>query len=107
MVLPRSQFQAASKNIPLGQSVGLKRFLIFLLILGIFFRFYHIGHKVYWYDETMTSLRISGYTQSQLQDAVYGGDRLSIGKLRNQYQYPTNGSTSEEMWAALAQHPEH
>ncbi|HEY9658481.1 MAG TPA: hypothetical protein V6C65_08535, partial [Allocoleopsis sp.] len=31
--------------------------MIGLLILGIFFRFYHLDQKVYWVDETHTSLR--------------------------------------------------
>lgn len=81
--------------------------LMSVLILGIFFRFYHIDHKVYWYDETMTSLRISGATQPQFEDAAYGKERFSIGELRETYQYPDNGSTSADMWSALAQHPEH
>lgn len=48
-------------------------FIILLLVLGVFFRFVNLDRKVYWYDETATSLRISGYTwaeQHQLFDHV-------------------------------------
>jgi len=43
------------------------RFLVVvLLILGLFFRFVNIDKKFYWYDEVFTSLRISGYTQTEV-----------------------------------------
>jgi uncharacterized membrane protein len=43
------------------------RLLIFVvLVLGIFFRFVNLDRKVYWIDETYTSLRISGYTETEL-----------------------------------------
>ena len=107
MVSSQSRVQALSEKLSGRHSSWLRIGLIGVLLLGLFFRFYHIDHKVYWYDETMTSLRISGYTQTQFEENVYGAKRTTIGELREEYQYPTNGSTSEEMWAALAQHPEH
>ena len=39
--------------------------LITLLVLGVFFRFANIDKKIYWYDETHTSLRVSGYTEAE------------------------------------------
>ncbi|NET47981.1 MAG: dolichyl-phosphate-mannose-protein mannosyltransferase [Merismopedia sp. SIO2A8] len=97
----------ASASSSLWRTTWLKYFLLLVLFMGAFFRFYHIDHKVYWYDETMTSLRISGYTQPQAQELVYGIEHHTIEEFRAQYQYPKNGSTSAEMWVALAQHPEH
>ena len=37
-----------------------------LLILGVFFRFVNLDRKAYWYDETYTSLRISGYKEIEV-----------------------------------------
>lgn len=37
--------------------------ILIVLIIGIFFRFYNIDKKVYWNDESYTSLMISGYTE--------------------------------------------
>ncbi|MEH2114308.1 glycosyltransferase family 39 protein [Nostoc sp.] len=50
------------------------RFLIVvLLMVGIFFRFFNIDGKVYWHDETFTSLRISGYTANEVRQQIFNG----------------------------------
>ncbi len=46
--------------------------IIILLLLGIFFRFVNLDKKVYWGDESSTSLRISGYTSAEVQQALQG-----------------------------------
>ena len=40
--------------------------IVIVLMLGIYFRFIHLDRKVYWIDETYTSLRISGHTTVDL-----------------------------------------
>lgn len=45
-------------------------FIVVLLLLGIFFRFYNLDRKNYWNDEVYTSLRISGYTKAELLEQV-------------------------------------
>ncbi|MEH2211891.1 glycosyltransferase family 39 protein [Nostoc sp.] len=50
------------------------RFLIVvLLMVGIFFRFFNLDRKVYWHDETFTSLRISGYTSNEAKQQIFNG----------------------------------
>lgn len=50
------------------------RFLIVLLLMvGIFFRFFNLDRKVYWHDETFTSLRISGYTANEVKQQIFNG----------------------------------
>ncbi|MEH2230454.1 MAG: glycosyltransferase family 39 protein [Nostoc sp.] len=49
----------------------LKILVISLIGLGIFFRFTHLGQKVYWYDEIATSLAISGYTLAEVKQEVF------------------------------------
>ena len=50
------------------------RFLIVvLLMLGVFFRFFNLDGKVYWHDETFTSLRISGYTANEVRQQIFNG----------------------------------
>ena len=44
---------------------GLSFLFITLLVLGVFFRFANLDRKIYWYDETHTSLRVSGYTEAE------------------------------------------
>ncbi len=46
--------------------------ILILLVLSLFFRFVNLGGKVYWLDETATSVRISGYTWTDM-DREFGG----------------------------------
>lgn len=87
--------------------VWLRRFAAILLALGVCFRLYNLGEKVYWHDETMTSLRLSGYTQPEFVAQVYDGQTRSAATLLEQYQYPNPTRGWPETWRALAQHPEH
>ena len=59
---------------------GLRFVIVILLVIGIFFRFANLGQKVYWIDESYTSLRISGYTESEFIQQV------ADGKIRD-FQY--------------------
>ncbi|MEH2232262.1 MAG: glycosyltransferase family 39 protein [Nostoc sp.] len=54
------------------------RFLIVvLLMVGIFFRFFNLDRKVYWHDETFTSLRISGYTSNEAKQQIFNGRTIN------------------------------
>ncbi|MEH2358740.1 glycosyltransferase family 39 protein [Nostoc sp.] len=60
----------------------LRFLIIFLLAMGILFRFFNLDGKVYWHDETYTSLRISGYTineakQQLFNNRVIGGENFA------------------------------
>ncbi|MDZ8261328.1 glycosyltransferase family 39 protein [Nostoc sp. ChiQUE01b] len=55
------------------------RFLtIFLLTMGILFRFSNLDGKVFWHDETYASLRISGYTINEAKQQLF--NNRVIGK---------------------------
>ncbi|MEH1926665.1 glycosyltransferase family 39 protein [Nostoc sp.] len=49
----------------------LRFLMIFLLVMGILFRFFNLDGKVFWHDETYTSLRISGYTINQAKQQLF------------------------------------
>ncbi|MBX9256443.1 glycosyltransferase family 39 protein [Desmonostoc muscorum CCALA 125] len=51
----------------------LRFFIVVLLMVGIFFRFFNLDGKVYWHDETFTSLRISGYTVNEVKQQIFNG----------------------------------
>jgi uncharacterized membrane protein len=84
-----------------------QRLLVGLLVLGVFLRFFNIDYQVYWYDETMTSLRISGHTEEKLMREVYTGEPITVGELHRQYQYPNPTEDWQAVFDALAQHSEH
>jgi uncharacterized membrane protein len=67
---------------------GVWHFLIVtILILGIFFRFTNLGQKIYWIDETFTSLRVSGYTEEEVVNQVSNAPLSSI-EFIEKYQHP-------------------
>lgn len=63
----------------------LRFLIIIILVLGLFFRFVNLDRKIYWMDETYTSLRISGYTESEVAQQLLEGQILSLQDL-HQYQ---------------------
>ncbi len=89
------------------KKLNVRKIIAILLVIGIFFRFYNLDRKVYWYDETMTSLRISGYTSKDLVKEVYNGEVITVENLLQNYQYPNNSKSLNDSIKALASHPEH
>ncbi|MCC5645440.1 glycosyltransferase family 39 protein [Nostoc sp. CHAB 5824] len=75
-----------SHNWSISQS-SLRFLIIIVLVIGVFFRFDNIDKKLYWGDEVFSSLRISGYMQSEMNDQLSNGRLLSIKDL-HKYQYP-------------------
>lgn len=89
------------------KKLNILRIIGIILAIGIFFRFYNLDQKVYWYDETMTSMRISGYTSAELVKEVYNGEAISVENLLQNYQYPNDTKNLNDSINALAYHPEH
>ncbi|MEQ8537949.1 MAG: hypothetical protein RIB93_10930 [Coleofasciculus sp. D1-CHI-01] len=61
--------------------------IIVLLVLGIFFRFANLEQKPYWGDESLTSQRISGYTNQDFQAIVLQGNKMKAVEVQD-YQRP-------------------
>ncbi|GBE93458.1 glycosyltransferase family 39 protein [Nostoc cycadae] len=67
---------------------GSLRFLIIsVLALGLFFRFVNLDKKIYSYDETFTSLRISGYTEKEIAKQAFNGQEIHVSDLQK-FQHP-------------------
>ncbi len=85
------------------------RFLvIFVLVLGIFFRFANLDRKFYWIDETYTSLRVSGYTEAEmLKQITY--QQVTLPSDLQKYQQINSEKTLTDTLRSLAtedpQHP--
>ena len=78
------------------------RFLVVvLLILGLFFRFSNIDKKFYWYDEVFTSLRISGYTQTEVLHEISNGQLVAVKDLMK-YQRSNQTKTFGDTVKGLA-----
>ncbi|MEG4274580.1 MULTISPECIES: glycosyltransferase family 39 protein [unclassified Microcoleus] len=79
----------------------LRLLIIVVLVLGIFFRFANLGKKVYWIDESYTSLRISGYTESEFIQQVADGQIRDI-KYLQKYQGINSDKTVVDTVKGLA-----
>ena len=55
----------------------LRFLIIFLLTMGILFRFFNLDGKVYSYDETYTSLRISGYRITEVKQQIFNNSVIT------------------------------
>lgn len=60
----------------------LRYLVIGLLVGGICFRFYHLDRKLYWIDETHTSLRVLGYTKTEVADTLFTGKVITAADLQ-------------------------
>lgn len=85
------------------------RFLLVIVLgLGIFFRFTHLEYKVYWYDEAITSLRASGYTEEEVAQHFFEKSVVSVTELQR-YQRPDGTRSVIDVVKSLAkedpQHP--
>jgi uncharacterized membrane protein len=78
------------------------------VLLGVFFRFAYPDSKIYWHDETFTSLRISGYTEAEVVRDLTDRGLTTVETLR-QYQTLNPDRTLADSLRSLAtedpQHP--
>jgi uncharacterized membrane protein len=85
----------------------LRFLLIVLLVLGIFFRFVNLGLKVYWHDETITSLHLAGYTGEDVRQQMFNGGVIGVQDLLK-FQYPTPATSLQDTIRALiVEDPQH
>ena len=86
---------------------GWLRFLILiLLVLGIFFRFANIDRKVYWLDETHTSLRIFGYTETEFIQDIFA-ERIVSAEDLLKYQSLSPQKTWKDTFKIVSGNTEH
>ncbi len=68
--------------------------------------FVHLGAKVYWHDETYTSLRVFGHTGAEYYRHMFDGRVHGLDELRA-YQHASPGLGMAATLRALASRPEH
>ena len=84
-----------------------KILVVTVLLLGIFFRFYNIDHKFYWFDEAITSLRVSGYTESEVVKQVCNSQELSVEDLQKYQQLGTGKTLMDTIESLALEAPSH
>ncbi|MBW4686576.1 MAG: glycosyltransferase family 39 protein [Komarekiella atlantica HA4396-MV6] len=86
----------------------LRFFIVLLLVLGVFFRFFNLDHKIYWHDEVYTSFRAAGFTGQEIGEEIFQNQIISPQELQK-YQRLKAGTTPVDTIKSLAvedpQHP--
>lgn len=82
-----------------GQQVW---WLVLCIALGIGLRFVNLGGPVYWHDEAYTSLRLSGYTATEMVDQVFTGEVRGMEALQP-FQTLTPGRGIRDTMRSLVQ----
>lgn len=79
---------------------------IFVVFVGILTRFTSLGEKVYWHDETYSSLRIFGHTGDEYHSHLFDGKIHTVADVQA-YQHPNSDFGIGDTLRALASRPEH
>ncbi|NUN64234.1 hypothetical protein HCU40_05610 [Pseudanabaena biceps] len=74
-----------------------------VLVLGIFFRVINIDQKIYWSDESFTSLRVSGYTEKEMLQQDFQGNVINVKSFQEKYQNINNEKNVVDTITGLGQ----
>lgn len=78
-----------------------KLLILTCLLLGLLFRLVDLDRKVYQYDETFTSLRVSGYTETEAVQTLTEQQLISVADLQR-YQLPSAENSVIDTVSGLA-----
>lgn len=81
--------------------------IIFLLILGIFFRFFHLDRKVYWFDEVYTSFRVAGYTSQEIDREIFQNQLITPADLQKFQQIKPESTLADTIESLITEDPQH
>lgn len=101
------QTYANSSKLQLRKKSAWLLLLITVLVLGIFFRFFNLEKKLYWIDETYTSLRISGYTEVEMRPRFAGGQILYNEDMQKYKQINPEKSVIDTVKGLASEDPQH
>ena len=85
----------------------LRGLVLTFLILGILFRFTNLGYKVYWHDETFTSLRISGYTAAEVVQMIFDGDVIGLDDIQKYQRTNAEKNLIDTIRSLATEDPQH
>jgi len=78
-----------------------------VIVLGIFFRFVNIDRKAYWFDETFTSLRVSGYTEYEFVEQVSQAGLISQKELEKFQRINSEKNIIDTIKSLAIEEPQH
>jgi uncharacterized membrane protein len=85
----------------------LPRFLLLILLLvGLSCRWVNLDGKVYWHDEVFTTVRVLGFTGTEIESTLLAQPLVTAQDLQR-FQSPAGEKSWGDTWYALTTHPEH
>jgi uncharacterized membrane protein len=90
-----------------GIPTGFRLLIITVLVIGIFLRFLNLDRKVYWYDETFTSLRTSGYTEVEVVQNFFNPQVHRIEELQKYQRLNPEKSWLDTIKSLAIEDPQH
>jgi len=81
--------------------------LLILLTLGVFFRFANLDRKVYWYDETRTSIRAIAAYMPTSPEAVFDNRITGIEDIKKYQQADPQRSITDSLYVMAKDDPKH
>lgn len=84
-----------------------KYLIIVLLVIGVFFRVTNLDTKLYWGDEVYTSVKSSGYTETEVIQQALNGQVITIQDLQK-FQRPQPERTAiDTIKGLIEEDPQH
>jgi uncharacterized membrane protein len=80
---------------------------VIVLILGICFRFANLDSKVYWFDETYTSMRVAGYTEAEVIQQLSFNQEIGIRDLQKYQRISPEKDLTDTLRSLAVEDPQH
>jgi uncharacterized membrane protein len=106
MLLLLTKYKIKKMHKDLRLSSG-KFLTIVILVIGIFFRFLNLDLKVYWPDETFTSMRIAGYTEKEAVENIYQGQVIWLEDLQKYQRLNSEKGIGDTIKGLAIEEPQH
>ena len=81
--------------------------LLILLLLGFCLRFVNLDRSVYWHDEAYTSLRISGYTATDVHNDLFNSQIISLDALQKYQRLNPDKTVLDTVQSLAIEDPQH
>ncbi|PIG92451.1 hypothetical protein [Gloeocapsopsis sp. IPPAS B-1203] len=72
-----------------------------------FFRFINFDQKVYWYDETITSLRVASYRHAEVVQQIFDGKKISVQTLQKYQKVSSKTTLLATIYSLATEAPQH
>jgi len=81
--------------------------ILAMVLLGLFFRFFRLDYKIYWHDETYTTMRAAGYTRDQIDQELFQNRVISAPSLQKFFQIKPGSTAADTIRSLATEDPQH